>query len=74
MKTRPVTFRTWAPGLLTALLGVACVRLAAPHLDGRGQAALVIIGYLLVPTGLGIIARQIHCRAVNNPEASSDQT
>lgn len=74
MKPRSATFRTWAPGLLTALLGVACVRLLAPHLAGRGQAALVIFGYLLVPAGLGLIARQIHRRAADNPEAWSDQT
>lgn len=64
MKPRVPRFHSWSPGLLTALIGVACVRLVAPHFAGRGQAVLVIIGYLLVPAGLGLIARQIHRRAV----------
>lgn len=64
MRAAFTTFRTWTPGLLTALVGVACVRLAAPHVVGRGQAMLFITGYLLVPVGLGLIARKIRCHAM----------
>lgn len=58
MKNPLSRYRTWAPGLLTALAGVALVRLAAPCLVGRGQAFVTIIGYILVPVGLGLIAHQ----------------
>lgn len=65
--------RSWLPGLLTALVGVACVRLLAPQLSGRGQAVLIVFGYLLVPAGLGLIARQIHRGAVVNPVTLNDR-
>jgi len=64
MKPIADTLRTWMPGLLTALIGVAGVRLLAPMLTGRLQAAVVIFGYLLVPVGLALIARQIRRKAL----------
>lgn len=60
-------FFPWIPGLSLALAGVACVRLLAPHLTGRGQGALLLFGFLLVPAGLGLIARQIQQRATVHP-------
>lgn len=74
MKTRSSLILTWAPGLLVALVGAACVRLVAPQLTGRGQALLFIFGYLLVPAGLGLIAHQIHRRAVADQGTCNDQT
>ncbi len=74
MKTTSLGFRAWLPGLLTALVGVACVRLAAPQLSGRSQAAVIVFGYLLVPAGLGLIARQIHRQAVVEGETWRGQT
>jgi predicted Na+-dependent transporter len=73
MKYFPDNFRNWLPGILTALIGVTCVRLLAPQLSGRGQAALVILGYLLVPVGLGLVARRIHQRAVANQGTMGDR-
>ena len=52
-------YRTWWPGLLTALAGVAGVRVAALLPPSRVLAALSIVGYLLVPVGLALVARQI---------------
>lgn len=69
MKPFLAPFRPWAPGLLTALVGVACVRVVAPLLAGRSHALLIVFGYLLVPTGLGLIARRIHRRAVMKGES-----
>lgn len=68
MKPPFARFRSWWPGLLTALAGVACVRLIAPLLPGRGASALIIAGYLLVPVGLALIARRIHRAAVAGTE------
>lgn len=64
-------YRSWSPGLLVALAGVACVRLVAPHLaPGRLQSALVIAGYLAVPVGLALVARCIHRAAVDRAGAA----
>ncbi|MFZ5494385.1 MAG: hypothetical protein ACOZE5_03490 [Verrucomicrobiota bacterium] len=60
MKPACARFRSWWPGLLTALAGVACVRLAAPRLSGRAASVFVIAGHLLVPAGLAFLARRIH--------------
>lgn len=57
-------FHIWFPGLALALIGVVGVRLVAPMLTGRAQAIVSVIAYLLVPLGLGLIARRIHRRAV----------
>jgi hypothetical protein len=73
MKPFADNLRTWMPGLLTALIGVAGVRLLAPMLTGRLQAAVVIFGYLLVPVGLALIARQIRRKALANQEAWGDR-
>ncbi len=52
-------YRSWLPGLITALMGVACVRLLAPLAPSRAAAGLLACGYLLVPVGLAVIARQV---------------
>jgi hypothetical protein len=46
----------WIGGTLTALLGVALVRLIAPQLDAMPGTATAAAGYALVIVGLTIIA------------------
>jgi len=47
----------WIGGTLTALLGVALVRLLAPTLAGAANSLSTVIGYLLVMAGIMVIAR-----------------
>jgi len=63
-------FQAWLPGTALALAGVVCVRLLAPHLTGRPQAVAAVAGYLLVPVGFFLIARQIGRRAAARAAAA----
>lgn len=47
----------WIGGTLTALIGVALVRLLSPELAGAGGSVAAAAGYALVVVGITIIAR-----------------
>lgn len=47
----------WIGGTLTALIGVALVRLLAPALAGFAGSLANVVGYLLVIVGITIVAR-----------------
>jgi sulfite exporter TauE/SafE len=55
----------WIGGTLTALLGVALVRLLAPALTGLESTLAVIAGYLLVIVGITVIAQAIGRKGPN---------
>jgi hypothetical protein len=46
----------WIGGTLTALLGVALVRLLAPALAGFANSLAAVVGYLLVIVGVTVVA------------------
>jgi hypothetical protein len=46
----------WIGGALTALVGVALVRLLAPALAGFAGSLAGVVGYLLVIVGITIVA------------------
>jgi sulfite exporter TauE/SafE len=46
----------WIGGTLTALLGVAVIRLLSPDLAGVSRSIVLVAGYALVAVGLAIIA------------------
>lgn len=47
----------WIGGTLTALVGVALVRLLAPALVGFASSFTAVVGYLIVIVGITVIAR-----------------
>jgi hypothetical protein len=47
----------WIGGTLTALVGVALVRLLAPVLAGFAGSLALAVGYLLVIVGITFVAR-----------------
>jgi uncharacterized membrane protein HdeD (DUF308 family) len=47
----------WIGGTLTALLGIGLVRLLAPALAGVASSLVIVAGYILVISGITIIAR-----------------
>jgi hypothetical protein len=47
----------WIGGTLTALFGVALVRLLAPALVGSASSFTAVVGHLLVIVGITVIAR-----------------
>ena len=69
MKIPFYRFRAWLPGLITALAGVACVRLLAPLAPPAGAVVLSVAGYLCVPLGLALVARQIHRGALSRADS-----